>query len=159
MRRDTRHSASDDIFVGIDLATRHHQVVVPDAERQRLTSFKAPHSGAGLTELVQRCTSRRMLRGRARVQLAFEATGHVWEAVSAFQEERGLSYSVVNPLATFRVRGARQMSRDKRDLTDAGEIAQPLRSGVVTQCQLLPARYMQLRLFWGEYHRLRSDLG
>ena len=49
------------------------------------------------------------------MQFGFETTGHVWEAVSAFLEERDLSYFVVNPLATFRVREARQMSRDKRD--------------------------------------------
>ena len=136
MRRDTRRPGSDDIFVGIDVATRQHQVVVLDAGGRRLTSFQVPHSKAGLTELVQRCTSPRMLRRRARVQFAFEATGHVWEAVSAFLEARALSYSVVNPLATFRVREARHMSRDKRDLTDAEEIAQLLRSGIVTQCQL-----------------------
>lgn len=156
MERDGRHLVSNDIFVGIDLATRQHQVVVLDTEGRRLTSFKVPHSKAGLTELVQRCTSPRMLRGGARVQFAFEATGHIWEAVGAFLEERALAYSVVNPLATFRVREARQMSRDKRDLTDAEQIAQLLRSGVVTQCQLLPAGYMQLRRAWGEYHRLRT---
>ncbi len=147
MSRDTRHPASDEICVGIDLATRHHQVVVLDAEGQRLTRFKVPHSKAGLTELVQRCTSPRMLRGRARVQFAFEATGHVWEAVSALLEQQGRSYSVVNPLATFRVREARQLSRDKRDVAE--EIAQRLRCGVVTQCQCVPAGYMQLRRAWG----------
>ena len=47
------------------------------------------------------------------------------------------------------------MGRDTRDLTDAEQIAQLLRPGVVTQCQLLPATYMQLRRGWGEYHRLR----
>ena len=66
MRRDTRHPASDDIFVGIDLATRQHQIVVLDAEGRRLTSFKVPHSKAGLTELVQRCTSRRWCADSAR---------------------------------------------------------------------------------------------
>ena len=60
-------------------------------------------------------------------------------------------------LATFRVREARQMGRDKRDLTDAEQIAQLLRTGVVTQCQLLPANYMQLRRAWGEYPRLRRE--
>ena len=29
MRQDERHHTLDDIFVGIDLATRQHQVVVP----------------------------------------------------------------------------------------------------------------------------------
>ena len=37
------------------------------------------------------------------------------------------------------------------------QIAQLLRTGVVTQCQLLPANYMQLRRAWGEYHRLRRE--
>ena len=35
--------------------------------------------------------------------------------------------------------------------------AQLLCTGVVTQCQLLPANYMQLRRAWGEYHRLRRE--
>ena len=156
MKQDERHHTSDDIFVGIDLATRQHQVVVLDAQGCRLTSFKVPHSRAGLRELVERCTSRRVRR-EGRVHFAFEATGHVWEAVGAFFEQHALRYHVVNPLATFRVREARQMGRDKRDLTDAEQIAQLLRTGVVTQCQLLPANYMQLRRAWGEYHRLRRE--
>ena len=156
MKQDERHHTSDDIFVGIDLATRQHQVVVLDAQGCRLTSFKVPHSRAGLRELVERCTSRRVRR-EGRVHFAFEATGHVWEAVGAFRAQHALRYHVVNPLATFRVREARQMGRDKRDLTDAEQIAQLLRTGVVTQCQLLPANYMQLRRAWGEYHRLRRE--
>ena len=157
MKQDERHHTSDDFFVGIDLATRQHQVVVLDAQGCRLTSFKVPHSRQGLHELVERCTSPRVHRGRGEVHFAFEATGHVWEAVGAFFEQHALRYHVVNPLATFRVREARQMGRDKRDLTDAEQIAQLLRTGVVTQCQLLPANYMQLRRAWGEYHRLRRE--
>ena len=152
MKQDERHHTSDDIFVGIDLATRQHQVVVLDAQGCRLTSFKVPHSRAGLRELVERCTSRRVRR-EGRVHFAFEATGHVWEAVGAFLAQHALRYHVVNPLATFRVREARQMGRDKRNLTDAEQIAQLLRTGVVTQCQLLPANYMQLRRAWGELNR------
>ena len=157
MRQDERHHTLDDIFVGIDLATRQHQVVVLDGQGHRLTSFKVPHSREGLRELVERCSARRVGRGRGTVHFAFEATGHVWEAVGAFFEQRALRYHVVNPLATFRVREARQMGRDKRDLTDAEQIAQLLRTGVVTKCQLLPARYMQLRRAWGEYQRLRCE--
>ena len=99
MKQDERHHTSDDIFVGIDLATRQHQVVVLDAQGCRLTSFKVPHSRAGLRELVERCTSRRVRR-EGRVHFAFEATGHVWEAVGAFLAQRALRYYVVNPLAT-----------------------------------------------------------
>ena len=155
MKQDEGRPAPNDIFVGLDLATRQHQVVVLNLEGRRLTSFKIPHSRSGLRELVQRCTSPRLLRGAAHAHFAFEATGHIWEAVAAYLEQRGIMYHVINPLATFRVREARQMGRDKRDLTDAEEIAHLLRTGVVTQCRLLPPKYMQLRRAWGEYYRLR----
>ena len=157
MRQDERYPTPEKIFIGIDLATRQHQVVILDSQGRRLTSFKVPHNREGLRELVQRCTSSRLLPDRGRAAIAFEATGHVWEAVAAFLEEQHLEYRVVNPLATFRTREARQMSRDKRDLTDAEQIAHLLRTGVVTRCQLLPAKYMQLRRSWGEYHRLRGE--
>ena len=39
MKQDERHHTSDDIFVGIDLATRQHQVVVLDAQGCRLTGI------------------------------------------------------------------------------------------------------------------------
>ena len=45
MKQDERQLAPDDIFVGIDLATRQHQVVVLDLEGRRKTSFKIPHYG------------------------------------------------------------------------------------------------------------------
>ena len=89
MKQDERHHTSDDIFVGIDLATRQHQVVVLDAQGCRLTSFKVPHSRQGLHELVERCTSPRVRRGRGEAHFAFEATGHVWEAVGAYSAMGG----------------------------------------------------------------------
>ena len=73
----------------------------------------------GCASSWERYSARRVGRGRGTVHFACEATGHVWEAVGAFFEQRALRYHVVNPLATFRVREARQMGRDKRDLTDA----------------------------------------
>jgi hypothetical protein len=43
---------------------------------------------------------------------------------------------VINPLTTFRVREARQLSREKTDLTDAEQIAELGRTGLVTRTQL-----------------------
>ncbi len=59
---------------------------------------------------------------------AFEATGHGWEAVAYVLRARGERYVVVNPLTTFRVREARQLSREKTDLTDAEQIAELCRT-------------------------------
>jgi transposase len=63
----------------------------------------------------------------------------------------------VNPLATFRVREARQMGRDKRDVTDAEQIAHLLRTGMTTRTQLEPEAYLTLRRDWGAFQRLRKE--
>ena len=91
-----------------------------------------PHALKGFEELVQRCEPARLGRPGGRVVFAFEATGHFWEAVAHFLAEHGSPYVLVNPLATFRVREARQIDRDKRDVTDAEQIADLLRTGMVT---------------------------
>ena len=124
------------MVIGLDLASAEHQVVVLTAAGQRLTRFRIPHSRAGLAELLRRTTPAALGRaGGARV-FAFEATGHLWEAVAYVLRVRGERYVVVNPLATFRVREARQLSREKTDLTDAEQIAELCRTGLVTRTQL-----------------------
>src|SRR5215467_1407200 len=119
MPDDRCRRGSDDVVIGLDLASAEHQVVVLTAVGERLTRFRIPHSRAGFEELLRRTTPAALGRaGGARV-FAFEATGHLWEALAYVLRVRGERYVVVNPLATFRVREARQLSREKTDLTDA----------------------------------------
>lgn len=56
--------------------------------------------------------------------------------MAAFLEARRERYVIVNPLATFRIREARQLNRHKTDLTDAEQIAELVRTGVHTRTQL-----------------------
>src|SRR5262245_15579056 len=81
----------------------------------------------------------------------------MWEAVAYVLRGRGERYVVVNPLATFRVREARQLSREKTDRTDAEQIAELCRTGLVTRTQLETRPYLALRRAWGEYRRLREE--
>ena len=155
MTPDRSHLGAHDIAVGVDLSSQGHQVVVLAAGGRRLTSFKVPHSHAGMSELVRRTAPARW--EAERVVFAFEATGHLWEAVAHVLAERRLPYVLVNPLATFRVREARQMGRDKRDVTDAEQIAHLLRTGMTTQTQLEAAGYVTLRRTWGAFVRLRQE--
>jgi transposase len=147
----------DDVIIGLDLASTEHQVVVLDPAGQRLTRFRIPNSRVGFTELLRRTLPRLLghpTRGRC---FAFEATGHLWEAVANWLTVAGERYVLVNPLATFRVREARSMDRQKTDLTDAEEIAELARTGVATQTQLEAVPYVELRRAWGEYARLRDE--
>jgi transposase len=157
MPDDRCRLGSDDVVIGLDLASAEHQAVVLTAAGQRLTRFRIPHTRAGLEELLRRTTPAALGRaGGARV-FAFEATGHLWEAVAYVLRARGERYVVVNPLATFRVREARQLSREKTALTDAEQIAELCRIGLVTRTQLEPRPYLALRRAWGEYVRLREE--
>jgi transposase len=148
---------TEDIAVGVDLGSEGHQVVVLDARGQRLTSFRIAHSLKGFEELMRRCEPARLGAHTGRAVVAFEATGHFWEALAHFLSERRVPYALINPLATFRVREARQMGRDKRDLTDAEQIADLLRVGMVTETQLAAPPYVALRRAWNEYDRLRGE--
>src|SRR5215470_16389308 len=157
MPDDRCRLGSDDVVIGLDLASAEHQAVVLTAAGQRLIRFRIPHSRAGLAELLRHTTPAALGRaGGARV-FAFEATGHVWEAVAYVLRAPGERYVVVNPLATFRVREARQLSREKTDLTDAEQIAELCRTGLVTRTQLEPRPYLVLRRAWSEYVRLREE--
>lgn len=147
----------DDVVIGLDLASAEHQAVVLDSSGRRLTRFKIRHSIEGLEELLARTRPERLERAVCQRVFCFEATGHMWEAVAAFLAARGERYVVVNPLATFRVREARQLNRHKTDLTDAEQIADLVRTGVHTLTQLEPDPYMTLRRAWGEYTRLRRE--
>jgi transposase len=146
----------EDIIVGLDLAGEQHQAVICRAAGERLTRFRVSHSLRGFDDLLMRTRLLAPQSDRRRV-FAFEATGHVWEALAHYLETHGEEYVIVNPLATFRLREARQMNRYKTDLTDAEQIAELVRGDLVTETKLETGPYLELRRAWGEYARLREE--
>jgi len=146
----------EDIIVGLDLAGEEHQAVIMRMEGDRLTRFRVPHSLRGFEDLLQRSRPGAWQSPGRRV-FAFEATGHVWRALAFFLEERGEEYVLVNPLATFRLREAREMNRHKTDLSDAEQVCELVRNGLVTETKLEGGVYLELRWAWGEYARLREE--
>lgn len=147
----------DDVIVGLDLAAEEHQVVLLSSQGRRLTRFKIPHSLIGFDELLRRCRPEAWQRPTGRRVFAFEATGHVWEALAHFLAAQGERYVIVNPLATFRVREAKQMDRRKTDEADAEQIAELVRSGMITRTQLLAPKYLTLRRAYAEFCRIRYE--
>jgi len=156
MSDDRCRLGSEDVVIGLDLASTEHQAVVLAADGRRLTRFKVPHSRAGFDELLRRTVPTALGQRGTRV-FAFEATGHVWEALAYRLRAVSERYVIVNPLATYRVREARQLSREKTDRTDAEQIADLCRTGMVTRTQLEAGPYLALRRAWGEYRRLRDE--
>ncbi len=90
MRAAELRPGSDDIIVGIDLAAREYQEVIIGADGRRLTRFRVPRSRDGIAELLRRSRAKSW-QATGRV-FAFEATGHVWQALAAILEERGERY-------------------------------------------------------------------
>jgi transposase len=146
----------EDIIVGLDLAGEQHQATICRMEGERLTRFRVPHSLLGFDDLLMR-TRLLASQSSSRRIFAFEATGHVWEALAHYLEVRGEEYVIVNPLATFRLREAREMNRHKTDLSDAEQIAELVRNDLVTETKLEAGPYLELRRAWGEYARLREE--
>ena len=150
MEKKEFHLGPDDTVVGMDLGSIEHKVIIKSSAGKRLTRFRITHSIEGLNELLRRAGMVRVNHGcDGKPVFAFEATGHVWEAVAHYLKEHGQRYVLVNPLATFRVREARQMGREKTDITDAGQIAELVCGGLVTRTQLDASRYHELRFAWG----------
>ena len=89
MPDDRCRLGTDDVIVGLDLASAEHQVVVLTTGGQRLTRFRIPHSRAGLEELFRRTAPAALGRASGMRMFAFEATGHVWEAVAHVLRARG----------------------------------------------------------------------
>ncbi len=146
----------EDIIVGLDLAGEQHQAVIMRAEGERLTRFRLAHSLRGFDELLRRSRPVAWRSSGKRI-FAFEATGHVWQALAAVLEDHGERYVLVNPLATFCLREARQMNRHKTDISDAEQVAELVRNGLVTKTKLERGPYLKLRRAWGEYSRLREE--
>lgn len=144
------------MVIGLDLASAEHQAVVLSADGRRLTRFKVPHSQAGLEELLRRTAPAALGRGKAGGCSPSRPRGTSGKR-SYVLRARGQQYVVVNPFTTFRVREARQLSREKTDRTDAEQIAELCRTGMVTQTQLEARPYLALRRAWGEYRRLRDE--
>jgi transposase len=139
----------EDIIVGLDLAGEQHQAVICRAAGERLTRFRVSHSLRGFDDLLMRTRLLAPQADRRRV-FAFEATGHVWEALAHYLATHGEEYVIVNPLATFRLREARQMNRHKTDITDAEQIAELVRNDLVTETKLEAGPYLELRRAWGD---------
>ena len=85
-----------------------------------------------------------------------EATGRV-RPRRAVLRARDESYVVVNPVVLSRVHDARQPSPEKTDRTDPEQIAELLRTVLVTQTQLESQPYQALRRAPCEYRRLRYE--
>src|SRR5262247_206307 len=56
MPDDRCRLGSDDVIIGLDLASAEHQAVVLTVAGQRLTRFRIPHTRAGLENLLRRTT-------------------------------------------------------------------------------------------------------
>ena len=83
MPDDRCRLGSDDVVIGLDLASAEHQAVVFDRCGAAVDPVPDSPTRAGLENLLRRTTPAALGRaGDARV-FAFEATGHLWEAVAS----------------------------------------------------------------------------
>ncbi len=140
------------LHVGIDWATRAHQVCVLDRERRPVEECSVEHSGAALAQLADRLT--RLADGEpGRVAVAIEIPrGPVVETLI----ERGFHVFALNPKQLDRFRDRHTVAGAKDDRRDAFVLADSLGTDrpLFRRLRLDDPRVIQIR----EWARIDEDL-
>jgi transposase len=140
-----------EVYVGIDWATRSHQVCITDAGGQRLGESTVAHSGTGLDEFVAELT--RHGPDPTRIAVALEVPrGAIVDTLL----ERGFHVFALNPKQLDRFRDRHTVAGAKDDRRDAWVLADALRTDGAAFRRLDPEdpRLLQLR----ELSRVHDEL-
>ena len=112
-----------EVYVGIDWATQHHQVSLVDPTGRRREERQVPHSGAGLTGLVDYLTQ--LVSDPQRIAVAIEVPrGAIVDTLL----ERGCQVFALNPKQLDRFRDRHTVAGAKDDRRDAFVLADALRT-------------------------------
>ena len=140
------------VFVGVDWGSESHQTCAIDDDRGVLLEKGFPHSGKGLSELVEALVA--LADGRAgRIAVAIEKPhGAVVETLL----ERGISVFAINPKQLDRFRDRHSVAGAKDDRRDALVLADSLRTDrqAFRQVQLGDPKLVLLR----EMSRMQDSL-
>jgi transposase len=115
--------ADYELYVGIDWATQQHQVCLVDPAGRRREERQVPHSGAGLTGLVDYLTS--LVAEPARMAVAIEVPRG---AIVDVLLERGCHVFALNPKQLDRFRDRHTVAGAKDDRRDAFVLGDALRT-------------------------------
>jgi transposase len=112
-----------ELYVGIDWATQQHQVCLVDPAGRRREERHVPHSGAGLTGLVDYLTS--LVTDPAQIAVAIEVPRG---AIVDVLLERGCHVYALNPKQLDRFRDRHTVAGAKDDRRDAFVLGDALRT-------------------------------
>lgn len=115
--------AEYELYVGIDWATQQHQVCLVDPRGRRREERHVPHSGAGLTGLVDYLTS--LVSDPGQIAVAIEVPRGALVDVLL---ERGCHVFALNPKQLDRFRDRHTVAGAKDDRRDAFVLADALRT-------------------------------
>lgn len=143
------------LFVGIDWASKNHQVCVLDVEGKRLAEFSVKHSAAGMDQLANRLLERTQEASTCAVSIELNR-GPIVEGLI----ERGFHVFAINPKQLDRFRDRHGPSGAKDDRRDAYVLADSLRTDRprFRRVELDPALILQLREASRTQSELRKDL-
>src|SRR3989454_10872275 len=140
-----------EVYVGVDWATQHHQVSVVDPTGQRREERQVPHSGSGLTELVDALTH--LVSDPQRIAVAIEVPrGAIVDTLLA----RGCHVFALNPKQLDRFRDRYTVAGAKDDRRDAQVLASALATDQPAFRRLEPEDPLIVEL--RELSRLEDDL-
>lgn len=145
---------SGEMFVGIDIAKHKHFARILFADGSESAPFYFDNTRKGFEALLAWLLMNRQRSGCSAIIVGLESTGHYWEALAFFLEDKaGIKLVQVNPKYVKKTKELYDNTPGKTDRKDAGIIAMLIRIGKFQRLMLPRGEFAELR----SYSKLREQ--
>ena len=112
------------LVVGIDIGSTFHYARAFDWRKMELAKvFKFSNTLEGFEALSKWMNNIQALRGKEKVIVGIEPTGHYWFALGQYLQSKGIKLVMVNPYAVKRAKELDDNNQTKNDTKDPSVIA------------------------------------
>lgn len=145
------------LIVGVDVGRFKHDAALRLPGGEVVRRIQVGNDRAGFERLAGECERARGEHGLERVVVGMEPTGHYWEALAHWWEDRYEAVVLVNPMHTRRARELEDNSPLKTDRKDGGLIADLVAGGKYLESHLPRGVFAQLRNLVGQRERIQKE--
>lgn len=145
------------LIVGVDIARFKHVALLRTGGAEETKTIWFENNLGGFEALAKECRAFCENHGLKRMVLGLEPTGHYWEALAYWWEEKMGRVVLINPMHTKRAKEMEDNSPLKSDLKDARVVAGLVAEGKYLECHLPRGVFADLRNLVGQRERCEKQ--
>lgn len=148
------------LVVGIDIGSTFHYARAFDWRKMELAKvFKFSNTLEGFEALSKWMNNIQALRGKEKVIVGIEPTGHYWFALGQYLQSKGIKLVMVNPYAVKRSKELDDNNQTKNDTKDPSVIAKLVIDGRYSIPYVPTGVYADLRIMFTNRTRITEEIG